>query len=146
MPKIINGTCRRSLLTALALSSALIGGVSLASADPTTIKIAYSADYLMSSPDLAKKWFDGIKANYEKKDPSVKVELVPIQGGYDDFLTKLTLMYNNAGSGPDIAGVPAPEIGQWVASDLLAPLDDRLSKESGWSQYVEPVKQEGSID
>jgi multiple sugar transport system substrate-binding protein len=145
MPKI-NGTGRRSLLAVLALSSALVGGASIASADPTTIKIAYSADYLMSSPDLAKKWFDGIKANYEKKDPSVKVELVPIQGGYDDFLTKLSLMYNNAGSAPDIAEVPAPEIGQWVASDLLAPLDDRLSKESWWSQYVEPVKLEGTVD
>lgn len=134
----------------LALSLALSAGVcsysSAASAEQTTVKVAYSADYLMSSPDLAKKWFAEIKADFEKENPDTKVELVPIQGGYDDFLTKLSLMYNNSSDAPDIAEVPAPELGQWAASDQIQPLDDMLAKTTWWSQYVEPVKKEGTVD
>jgi multiple sugar transport system substrate-binding protein len=136
----------RRALFGLALTTALTAGATLAWADPVNLKVAYSADYLMSSPDLAKKWFGEIKDGFEKANPDIKVELVPIQGGYDDFLTKLSLMYSQAGAVPDIAEVPAPELGQWVASDLLAPLDDRLAKTDWWSQYVEPVKKEGTVD
>ena len=135
---------RHTLGYALALSSCLTSVA--AWADDVTVKVAYSADYLMSSPDLAKKWFGEIKENFEKANPGIKIELVPIQGGYDDFLTKLSLMYSHADTAPDLAEVPAPEVGQWVASDLLAPLDDRLAQASWWAQYVEPVKKEGTVD
>ena len=81
---------RHTLGYALALSSCLTSVA--AWADDVTVKVAYSADYLMSSPDLAKKWFGEIKENFEKANPGIKIELVPIQGGYDDFLTKLSLM------------------------------------------------------
>jgi multiple sugar transport system substrate-binding protein len=136
---------RRALL-GLALTTALAASTTLASADPVTLKVAFSADYFMSTPDLAKKWFGEIKDGFEKANPDVKVELVPIQGGYDDFLTKLSLMYSNPGALPDLAEVPAPELGQWVASDLLAPLDDQLATTDWWPKYVDPVKKEGTVD
>ena len=143
---IINANMPRRGLLALALTTALGAGTTLAWADAITLKVAYSADYFMSSPDLAKKWFGEIKDGFEKSNPDIKVDLAPIQGGYDDFLTKLSLMYSNADEVPDVAEVPAPEIGQWVASDLLAPLDDQLAKTDWWPQYVEPVKNEGTVD
>lgn len=143
-----SSTTRRKVLTAIALglSASAVALITPAYADQTTVRVAYSADYFMSSPDLATKWFGGIKANFEKANPNVKIELVPIQGGYDDFLTKLSLMYNNSSDAPDIAEVPASEISQWVASDQIQPLDDFVAKTSWWPQYVEPVKKEGSVD
>jgi len=115
-------------------------------ADKTVIKVAYSADYMMNTPEMAKAWFEGIKAGFEKLHPDVTVELVPIAGGFDDLITKLSLMYNNASNAPDIAQVPAGEAGQWAESDILAPLDDRLKGVSWWGSFPNPIKKEGTVD
>lgn len=133
-------------IAAAAFAGLALLQVSTASADDVVLKVAYSADYQMSTPDMAKNWFTDSKTNFEKANPGVTVQLVPIPGSYDDFLTKLSLMYSNPSEAPDVAEVPAPEIGQWVASDLLMPLDDYLAKTTWWPQYVDAVKQEATVD
>ena len=140
---LINPSMPRRALLALAVTTALGAGTTLAWADAITLKVAFSADYFMSSPDLAKKWFGEVKDGFEKANPDVKVELVPIQGGYDDFLTKLSLMYRTQ-MNSDIAEVPAPELGQWVA--LTCWFARRSARQDHWwSQYVEPVAEGQSM-
>ena len=47
-----------------------------------TIKVAYSLDYFMSSPALAKKWFAEIKQQFEAAHPGDTLQPVPIPGSF----------------------------------------------------------------
>ena len=136
---------RYGLLSASMLSATILSGGS-ALADKATLKLAFSQDYMFSTPQLATDWYARVKAGFEKAHPDVTVELVPIAGGFDDFITKLSLMYNNASTAPDVVQIPAQEAGQWTASDLLAPLDDRLQATSWWKQFPAAIKAEATVD
>jgi len=136
---------KASLLAASMLSVLSVVSASEALAEKATLKLAYSADYMFSTPDLATKWFEGVKSGFEASHPDVTVQLVPIAGGFDDFITKLSLMYNNAGTAPDVSQIPAQEAGQFAESDVLAPLDDRLKGASWWANFPDPIKKEGSV-
>jgi multiple sugar transport system substrate-binding protein len=143
----LGSTLKSRLLAASILSCLAVAGPPVASADEkTVVKVAYSADYMMNTPEMAKSWFEGIKAGFEKLHPNVTVELVPIAGGFDDLNTKLSLMYNNPTAAPDVAQVAAQEAGQWAGSDVLASLNDLVKTSSWWSSFPDPIKKEGTID
>lgn len=131
------------------LSSALLygGGSSDASAaDKTTIRLAFSKDYAPNTPELQMHWMEGIKKGFEKEHPEVAVELVPIQAGYDDLVTKMSLMLSSKGKSPDVAQIPAQQTAQWASNGLLLPLDDKLATSTWWSHVAAPVKGEGTVD
>jgi multiple sugar transport system substrate-binding protein len=135
---------KRHLCAGVAATAAVLAGGATAHAQ-TVIRVAYSADYFMNTPALALQWFTTIKQGVEKQFPGVTVKLEPIHGGFDDFITKLSLMYGNAATSPDIAQVPGQEVAQWQASGLLAPMDKYLSSSSWWSQFVPAIQKEGDI-
>jgi len=114
-------------------------------AEQTTIKLAFSKDYLPNTPELQMGWMQGIKSRFEKENPGVTVELVPIQAGYDDLVTKMSLMLSSSAKAPDVAQIPAQQTGEWAASGLLAPLDGKLSNAAWWTQVAAPVQAEGRI-
>ena len=89
------------------------------------VKVAYSADYYPSTPQMLTSWVQEVQQEAKKLLPGVTIEPEPIHGGFDDFLTKLSLMYGNPSAAPDLALVPAQEVGQWQGSGLLAELGDR---------------------
>ncbi|MEX4004448.1 ABC transporter substrate-binding protein [Paraburkholderia sp. EG285A] len=115
-------------------------------ADKTTIRLAFSKDYAPNTPDLQMGWMEGIKKNFEKENPNVEVELVPIQAGYDDLVTKLSLMLSSKGRAPDVAQIPAQQTAQWATNGLLLPLDDKVATSGWWPRMATPVKGEGTVD
>jgi multiple sugar transport system substrate-binding protein len=92
----VASTRLRALRFALLGAAAVLGpaavstGPAIAAGD--TIKVAFSLDYFMSSPDLAKKWFAEVKTQFEAAHPGDTLELIPIPGGFDDFNTKISLL------------------------------------------------------
>jgi multiple sugar transport system substrate-binding protein len=134
----------KRLYAGTAIAAALFVGAASAHAE-TIIKVAYSSDYFMSTPAMATQWFTSIKQGLAKDMPGVTLELEPIHGGFDDFLTKLSLMYGNASTAPDIAQVPGQEVAQWQVSGLLAPLDTYLASSDWWGKFVPAIQKEGDI-
>ena len=51
----------------------------------TVVSVAYGSEYVFDTNDLAAKWWNGIKAEFEKKYPDAEVKLIPIPGGYPDI-------------------------------------------------------------
>jgi multiple sugar transport system substrate-binding protein len=144
----VNGSrlnLKKRLCLATALAATLLAGTASAHAD-TVIKVAYSADYFMSTPAMATQWFTAMKEGVARAYPGVTLQLEPIHGGYNDFLTKLSLMFGNKSTAPDIAEVPGAEVAQWQASGLLAPLDKYLASSDWWAQFVPAIQKEGAID
>ncbi len=136
---------RAALLGAAACLSiaALSSRPAMAAGD--TIKVAYSLDYFMSSPALAKKWFAEVKQQFEAANPGDTLQPIPIPGGFDDFNTKISLMFNSRATAPDVIQVAAQSAGEWAGSGLLAPLNSDVAKEPWWQAFPEPVKQEATI-
>jgi hypothetical protein len=77
----------------------------LASAE-TVLKLAYGSEYVMVTPALAKKFWNGIKSQFESTHPGVTVKLMPIPGGFDDIVTKISMSYADSQSAPDVAQCP----------------------------------------
>ena len=141
-------TCRKARLALLSTAACLgIAGLSNtpAMAAGDTIKVAYSLDYFMSSPALAKKWFAEIKQQFEAAHPGDTLQPVPIPGSFSDFNTKISLMFNSRSTAPDVIQVAAQSAGEWAGSGLLAPLNSKLTNEDWWKAFPEPVKQEATI-
>jgi multiple sugar transport system substrate-binding protein len=144
----VNGSklsLKNRLCLATALAMAALAGATSAHAG-AVIKVAYSSDGFMATPLMATQWFGSMKEGVAKAYPGVTLKLEPIHGGYNDFLTKLSLMYENASTAPDIAEVPGGEVAQWQASGLLAPLDKYLASSDWWSQFAPAIQREGAID
>lgn len=115
-------------------------------AQAANVKVAFALNWTFADPKLAEKWFGAIKTQFEAKHPGDTMELVPVPGTYDDFITKLSLLYNSANTKPDIVQYFDINVGQFAASELLAPLDDRVADASWWKEVPDAVKQSGKFD
>lgn len=137
---------RGKLITAalVALACSAAGFVQQAAA--ANVKVAYALDYMFSKPELITKWYGNIKKEFEAAHPGDTLELVPIPGGYEDFMTKLSLLYNSPKTAPDIIHVMSVSIGQFADGGLLLPLDDKAKAASWWQDFPQPVQNEGSVD
>jgi multiple sugar transport system substrate-binding protein len=142
--KVSLSSFTKRLYTGTIIGAALFAGAVSAHAQ-TVVKVAYSADYFMSAPTFATAWFTMVNQGLKKDMPGATLQLEPIHGGYDDFLTKLSLMLSNSSTAPDIIQIPGPEVAQWQASGLLAPLDKYLATSSWWNQFVPAIQKEGEI-
>jgi multiple sugar transport system substrate-binding protein len=145
----VASTRLQGLRYALLCASVLFGSTTAATNSAmagATLKVAYSLDYFMSSPELAKKWFAEMKAQFEAANPGDTLQPIPIPGGFDDFNTKVSLLLNSPATAPDVIQIAAQSAGQWSGSGLLAPLDDGLKTRSWWQSYPDPIKQEGTIN
>ena len=112
-------------------------------ADRTIVSVAYGETYVFDTEDLTKKWWHGIKSQFESAHPDVIVQLVPIGGGYDDIINKLSLLYRSPRTTPDVAQIATPVIGEFASSGYLAPLDSYLSSTSWWAQFPKVIQGEG---
>ncbi|ASS58079.1 ABC transporter substrate-binding protein [Rhizobium leguminosarum] len=130
-----------TVLAMTGLATASVEGVQAA-----TVKVAFSLNWTFADPKLAKKWFDNIKTEFEKKHPGDTMELIPVPGTYDDFITKLSLLYNSPDTKPDIVQYFDINVGQFAASDLLSPLDDKVADAPWWKDTPAPVQASGKYD
>ncbi|WP_321791820.1 extracellular solute-binding protein [Caballeronia sp. J97] len=137
----------RSNRKLVAAASAVLAAASLmcnvAKAE-TVLKLAYGSENVMVTTELATKFWGEIKADFEKSHPGVKVQLVPIPGGFDDIVTKVSMSYGNSSSAPDVAQLPAQEMAQWAASGYLLPLNQYVAKAPWWKDVPDAVKLEGT--
>jgi multiple sugar transport system substrate-binding protein len=69
---LMKGPC-----VATAIAASLFAVVASAHAE-TVIKVAYSADYFMSTPAMATQWFTAMKEGVVKAYPGVTLQLEPI--------------------------------------------------------------------
>ena len=148
MPRIL---CVGVLAIAASVAVAACGGLSSGGGGKsangkTVLKVAYGSTFVFLTPALATKWWHGIAAQFEKQHPNVTVQFTPIPGSYDDIVTKLNLLYRSSSTAPDVAELPAGQMGSWVSSDYLAPLDKYVSTASWWKQYPQSVKNETTFN
>jgi multiple sugar transport system substrate-binding protein len=146
----LNPSQLRATAIVLLAGAAFIGTLKTSScaraADKITISVAYGETYVFDTEDLTKKWWGGIKSQFESKFPNVTLKLVPIGGGYDDITNKLSLLYRSHATTPDVAQIATPVISQFAASEYLLPLDGYLTKEHWWKQFPPVIQSEGTYE
>jgi multiple sugar transport system substrate-binding protein len=136
----------KSLLYATAAAAVTLAVGTANSQAAGVVKVAFSADYYPSTPQMLAQWMVQIAQGSAKKFNGLQVVAEPIHGGFDDFITKLSLMYGNPSTAPDLAIVPGQEVGQWESSGLLAKLDPYLKTTDWWSQFVPAIQNEGRLN
>lgn len=132
-------------VSALALTSCS-GGSGQSGANDNVIKVAYGADYVFLSPDLAEKWWNKVADEFKAENPGKTVEFIPIPGGFTDIVSKLNLLYRSPTTAPDVAELPNDQLGGWVSSGYLRELDDYVSQAEWWKNFPDSVKAQGTFD
>jgi multiple sugar transport system substrate-binding protein len=110
------------------------------------LTVAYSSEYVFLTPQLATQWWHAVGSQFEKKYPNVTVRYEPIPGNYNDFNSKLALLYRTPGTSPDVAELPSALMGEWVSSGDLLALNKYVANSSWWSKYPESVKVETTVN
>jgi multiple sugar transport system substrate-binding protein len=116
------------------------------SGNAKTIKVAYGSTYVFDSTQLTNKWWNQVKQQFEQQNPGIKVQLVPIPGSYNDIVNKLSLLYRDPSTAPDVAEIPTGQIGLWQSSGFLKPLDSYLPSTTWWSKFPAVVQSEGRFN
>jgi multiple sugar transport system substrate-binding protein len=142
-------------VAALALAATLglagCGGSSSSSSSSSgsgnakVIKVAYGSTYVFDTEQLTSKWWNQVKQQFEAQNPGIKIALVPIPGSYNDIVNKLSLLYRNASTAPDVAEIPTGQIGLWQSSGFLTPMDKYLPSTSWWGKFPAVVQSEGTF-
>lgn len=123
------------------------GGTSGATANgKTVLRVAYGSTWVFLTPQLAVKWWGTVAKEFEAQHPNVTVQFTPIPGSYNDLVTKLNLLYRTPSTAPDVAELPAGQMGSWVSSGYLLSLDKYLPSASWWKQFPQSVKAETTFN
>jgi multiple sugar transport system substrate-binding protein len=125
---------------ALSLGACSSGG---GGSDGSTIKVAYQK---FGNFTQADELFKDVKADFEKANPDITVELVPIEAQQNDYFTKLALMNRSPSTAPDVMYEDTYMIKSDVEAGYLAPLDDYLAEWDEWDQFVDSAKEAGAGD
>jgi multiple sugar transport system substrate-binding protein len=135
------GTAAAALV--LALGACGSGSGSGGADGSATIKIAYQK---FGNFTQADELFKDVKAAYERDNPDVTIELVPIEASQNDYFTKLALMNRSPSTAPDLMYEDTFMIKSDVEAGYLLPLDDHLAGWDEWDQFVDQAKQAGLGD
>jgi multiple sugar transport system substrate-binding protein len=142
LPRLIAG----SAIIAMSTATLASGGATQAGAAPkVTISVAYAANTTFDTTPLGLTWWTAVKKQYEKLYPNVKVNLLAVQGGEPDFLTKLGLDYKSS-TPPTLAQFPSTEIALYQSTQFLLPLNTMLKGSSWFAQYPKVIQNEGLIN
>jgi multiple sugar transport system substrate-binding protein len=134
-----------SAVIAMSTATLASGGATQAGAAPkVTISVAYAANTTFDTTPLGLTWWTAVKKQYEKLYPNVKVNLLAVQGGEPDFLTKLGLDYKSS-TPPTLAQFPSTEIALYQSTQFLLPLNTMLKGSSWFAQYPKVIQNEGLI-
>lgn len=134
------------LMASMALATAACGGDDGTADGKKVIKVAYGSDYVFLKPELAEAWWKKVATEFEAKNPDVTVEFIPIPGGLNDIITKLSLLYRSPKTAPDVAEMPSDQLGDWVASGYLREIDGYVADTEWWSRFPDSVKAETTVD
>ena len=139
---------RQSRLSRTAAGIGMVAAVaslaSTAALADTTLRVAYSQNYVMEEK-AGEKWWKELKAGFEQAHPGVTVELLPIPGAYGDIMNKLSLMFRSS-TPPDVAQFPTLDIGQWAVSGFLMDLTPRAQEAAWWRDTPSAISAQMQID
>lgn len=110
------------------------------------LKVAYGSQFVFLTPQLAIKWWGTIAREFEKSHPNVTVQFTPIPGGYLDIVNKMSLLFRTPSTAPDVAELPAGQLGEWASSGYLLPINKYLPSASYWQDIPKSVQDETLID
>src|SRR5881227_4438423 len=112
-----------------------------------TITVAYSTTYVFDSDDTSVIWWDKVKKEFEAAYPKAKLNLQGFNGTDVDLVNKVALEYKDPKTTPDVFMLPTGYVGQWVASDYLAPLDKYLNPKDApfWKAFAKVIQNESRI-
>jgi multiple sugar transport system substrate-binding protein len=141
---------RRTLSAVAAATMTLSAVVGCGAGGPSgngkdaTLDLAFSSNYVFDTAALTTRFYNQVKAEFQKEHPGVTVKLTPIAGSYQDLVTKLSLLYRSSGTAPDVAQIPTPEIGEWSSAGYLLGLNSYLKSASWWKGFPKDVRSEGT--
>jgi multiple sugar transport system substrate-binding protein len=112
-----------------------------------TISVAYSTTYVFDADDLSVTWWNNVKSQFEKSYPGAHLKLQGFDGTDVDLVNKVALLYKSSSTTPDVFMLPTGYVGQWVASNYLAPLDKYLTKKNApfWKSFPKVIQNESRI-
>lgn len=109
------------------------------------VTLAYSSNYVFDTTPLTTQYYQGIAKQFDSKYSGATVKLEPIPGSYSDIITKLSLLYRDPNTAPDIAEMPTEQIGQFASSGYLMALNKYLARSSWWASFPKVVQSEGTF-
>ncbi|WP_426625898.1 extracellular solute-binding protein [Leifsonia sp. McL0607] len=136
---------RSRVLVATVAAAALValaGCSSSSGSDDKTIKVVFQ-DY---GSDVMANFMSTAKTAFEKANPGMTINLVPIKAAENDYYTKLSLMNRAAATAPDVMSEDTFLIRSDAQAGYLAPLDAYVSKWSDWSNFFDNAKDAGKGD
>ncbi|MGD0851786.1 MAG: hypothetical protein ABSA07_00320 [Acidimicrobiales bacterium] len=143
LPRVIAG----SAIIAMSITTLATGAVSQAgAASKVTISVAYAANTTFDTTPLGLTWWTSVKKEFETQYPNVKVNLIAVNGGEPDFLTKLALLYHSTSTAPTLAQFPSTEIALYQSTGYLKSLSPFLKTSSWFAQYPKVIQDEGLIN
>jgi len=141
-----SGVAAVALATSVALVASCSNAASTTSGGKQVLTVAYSSEYVFLTPQLATKWWHAVGSEFEKKYPNVTIRYEPIPGSYNDFNSKLALLYRQSSTSPDVAELPSALMGEWVSSGDLLSLNKYVASSPWWANYPESVKSETTVN
>jgi multiple sugar transport system substrate-binding protein len=147
--------CRSWKLTlaVAALVAASLAVTVAASASPAkrysgTITVAYSKTYVFDADPLSVHWWASVKKQFESTYKGAHLNLEGFDGTDVDLVNKVALLYKSSSTTPDVFMLPTGYVGQWVASNYFAPLDQYLTKKNApwWAGFPPVIQNESRIN
>lgn len=142
--RFIAGASVAAMVAAAAVGAT--GAGSAGASSKVTISVAYAANTTFDTTPLGHTWWTAVKKEFETKYPNVTVNLIPVQGGEPDFLTKLALLYHTASTAPTIAQFPSTEIALYASTNYLMSMNSYLATSSWFKEYPTVIQNEGKIN
>jgi multiple sugar transport system substrate-binding protein len=111
-----------------------------------TVSVLYTNNYMFNSQALAKRWWSGIKQEFERKYPGATLKLIGTGGTDIDEMNKASLLFRSPSQTPDIIQMPTTFTSQFASSNYLLPLDKYVGSAKSapfWSDIPKTVQDMG---
>lgn len=87
-----------------------------------------------------EQFLTGVKAEFEKANPGVTLDLEPITASENDYYTKLQLQMRSSNTSPDVVYEDTFLINSDIQAGYLQSLDDHLNGWSDWNNFTPTAK------
>jgi multiple sugar transport system substrate-binding protein len=137
-------TTRSVAVTAVAGLATMVlaacGGGGGSSGDTSKITVTYQQ---FGGSHVQEQFLTGVKAEFEKANPGVTIDLQPITASENDYYTKLQLQMRSKQTSPDVVYEDTFLINSDIEAGYLTPLDDNIKNWPDWGNFTETAKGAG---
>jgi multiple sugar transport system substrate-binding protein len=117
-----------------------------ANAKDIILKVAYPSDFQPNTPQMGKAWWDSVIKEFQAAHPGVQVELEQVPGDFSSAENKTALLFRSNRSAPDVVALSDLNLGQWVSTGYLLPLDKYLANAAWWTDFNPQLKADETIN